>query len=54
MNMAQCPYTDKPCPKVTELEERVSKMERNQVVMMRLLYFIAGIVSVTLGVDVII
>lgn len=50
--MTQCPYTDKPCPKVTDLEDRVTRMERNQAVMMRLLYFIAGVVSVSLGVNI--
>lgn len=53
MNMAQCPYTDKPCPKVDELEERVVKMEKNQIMMMRLLYLIAGIVSATLGINIV-
>lgn len=52
MRMEQCPYTDKPCPKVTDLAERVTKMEKNQAIMMRLLYFIAGIVSVSLGVTI--
>lgn len=48
-----CPYGAESCPKVTELEERVTRMEKNQSKMMITLYFIAGIVSVTLGVQII-
>lgn len=45
----ECPYGDKSCPKVDELEERLAVMERNQIKMMRTLYYIVGVVSVSLG-----
>ena len=35
-----------------EIEERVARMEKNQSKMMTTLYFIAGVVSVTLGVQI--
>ena len=54
MSMKDCPYGADTCPKVQDLEERVAKMEKNQTKMMGLLYFIAGVVSVSLGVTVII
>lgn len=54
MVMNGCPYGAESCPKVNELEDRVTSMEKNQIRMMRLLYFIAGIVSVSLGVTVVI
>lgn len=49
----QCPYGPEDCPKVRDLRRTVEAMARNQVVMMRLLYTIAGIVSVTLGVGIV-
>lgn len=49
-----CPYGAKDCPKLREMDERIDKLEANQIKLMRLLYYIAGIVSVTLGVQVII
>ena len=49
----ECPYGAKACPKVEEMEERVGRMEKNQSRMMTTLYFIAGVVSVTLGVQII-
>jgi len=49
-----CPYGAKECPKLKEMDERMDELERNQLKLMRLLYYIAGIVSVTLGVQVII
>lgn len=48
----ECPYGAESCPKVQELEDRVSRIERNQQRMSRILYYIAGIVSVSLGVTV--
>ena len=48
----ECPYGAKSCPKVEEIEERVIRMEKNQSRMMTTLYFIAGVVSVTLGVQI--
>lgn len=49
----ECPYGAKACPKVDKIEERVGRMEKNQSKMMTTLYFIAGVVSVTLGVQII-
>lgn len=48
----ECPYGAKSCPKVEEIEDRVAHMERNQAKIMTTLYFIAGVVSVTLGVQI--
>lgn len=49
----QCPYGADECPKVEDLELRVYKLEKNQLRIMRTVYYIAGIVSVTLGINVI-
>lgn len=49
----ECPYGASSCPKIEELEGKVLKMERNQTKIMTTLYFIAGVVSVSLGVQVI-
>lgn len=51
--MNDCPYGVSECPKVAELDERVDRLERNQIRLMRTVYYIAGIVSVTLGINVI-
>lgn len=51
--MSECPYGAKECPKIRDLEDRVCRMERNQTKIMMTLYFIAGIVSVSLGVQII-
>lgn len=48
----ECPYGAKACPKIEEIEERVTHMEKNLSRMMTTLYFIAGVVSVTLGVQI--
>lgn len=45
-----CPYGAESCPKVEELEVRVARMEQNQNRMMRILYYIMGIVTVSLGI----
>lgn len=44
-----CPYGAASCPKVNELEDRLGVMEHNQLKMMRTLYYIVGVVSVSLG-----
>lgn len=54
MQTHECPYGPQDCPKLREMDERIDKLEANQIKLMRLLYYIAGIVSVTLGVQVII
>lgn len=48
----ECPYGANSCPKVEEIEERVAHMEKSLSKMMTTLYFIAGVVSVTLGVQI--
>ena len=53
-NDIECPYGARSCPKVEELETKVNTLEKNQLRMMRTVYYIAGIVSVTLGIQVII
>lgn len=45
-----CPYGADSCPKVEELEERVARMEANQNKIMKVLYYIMGIVTVSLGI----
>lgn len=54
MSSSECPYGASECPKVRELEDRLSKLEMTQARMVRILYYIAGIVSVSLGVTVMI
>ena len=48
----ECPYGANSCPKVEEIEDRVAHMEKSLSKMMTTLYFIAGVVSVTLGVQI--
>lgn len=52
MMQNECPYGASECPKIRELDERIDILERNQAKLMRLLYYIAGIVSVSLGVTI--
>ena len=52
--MNDCPYGVGECPKVAELDNRVDRLEKNQIRLMRTVYYIAGIVSVTLGLNVIV
>lgn len=54
MKSNECPYGADTCPKIMELDARIDVLERNQFKMMRLIYYIAGIVSVSLGITVII
>lgn len=51
---SKCPYGAESCPKINELDARIDTLEKNQFKIMRTVYYIAGIVSVTLGVSVII
>lgn len=50
---SECPYGPNDCPKLASLYSRIYHLERNQIKLMRTVYYIAGIVSVTLGVSVI-
>lgn len=52
--VSKCPYGADNCPKIKELDERIDILERNQIRLMRTVYYIAGIVSVSLGVTVMI
>lgn len=54
MSTNECPYGAGDCPKIRDLDERIDTLEKTQANMMRVLYYIAGIVSVSLGVTVII
>ena len=47
-----CPFGAHTCPRIAELKEEIRRLTANQNRMMITLYFIAGIVSVTLGVEV--
>lgn len=49
----ECPYGPRGCPKIDSLKMEVDMMKKNQNRMMVTLYFIAGIVSVTLGVTIV-
>lgn len=54
-NRNDCPYgLDRDCPKLADTKARLERLERNQATLIRLIYYIAGIVSVTLGLDVIV
>ena len=50
----ECPYGPNSCPKLNELESEVETLKKNQLRLMTVVYYIAGIVSVTLGVSVIV
>ena len=50
----ECPYGPLDCPKLISLNDRINKLERNQARLMHMVYYIAGVVSVTLGINVII
>ena len=50
----ECPYGPNSCPKLRELEDEVNVLKKNQLILMRLVYYIAGIVSVSLGITVLI
>ena len=52
--VSKCPYGADDCPKIKELDERIDTLEKNQIRLMRMVYYIAGIVSVSLGVTVIV
>lgn len=45
-----CPYLDKPCPKVEDIQEELRELRSTQRKMLYLLYAIAGIVASELGV----
>lgn len=49
---AMCPYKDKMCPKTADLEERIETMEARQMNMNRMLYYIVGVVTASLGVGI--
>jgi hypothetical protein len=50
---ADCPYGPDDCPKIEDLEVRVRKMEANMNKILYIMYFIAGITSVELGIVII-
>lgn len=50
----ECPYGAIDCPKMQSMKERIAILEKNQAKLMHIVYYIAGIVSVTLGIQVII
>lgn len=50
----ECPYGAVDCPKMQSMKERIIILEKNQAKLMHIVYYIAGIVSVTLGIQVII
>ena len=52
--VSKCPYGADDCPKIKELDERIDVLEKNQIRLMRTVYYIAGIVSVSLGVTVLV
>lgn len=48
-----CPFMDKPCPKVDDLEREVDSVKDMVKSMQRTLYLIAGILIAELGVTII-
>lgn len=52
-NEATCPFMDKPCPKVDDLEKEVDSVKDMVRAMQRTLYLIAGILICELGVTII-
>lgn len=50
----ECPYGPNSCPKLAGINTRIGILEKNQLKLMHIVYYIAGIVSVTLGVSVIV
>ncbi len=53
-NEPDCPFGASDCPKIRNLRERIAILEKNQVKLMHMVYYIAGIVSVSLGIQVIV
>jgi hypothetical protein len=53
-NEPDCPFGASDCPKIRNLRERIAILEKNQVKLMHTVYYIAGIVSVSLGIQVIV
>lgn len=48
-----CPYGDKPCPKVEGIEQDLKETKRSLEDMKKILYVIAGILTVQLGITII-
>lgn len=46
-----CPYADRPCPKVTDMENDLRATKRTLDEVRALLYVIVGIMAVQLGVN---
>lgn len=49
----RCPYGDKPCPKIDDLEKDVDTVKETVKSMQKTLYLIAGILIAELGVTII-
>lgn len=47
--LPECPYGDKPCPKVDGIERDLKETKRSLDDMKKVLYIIAGILAVQLG-----
>ena len=50
---AQCPYLDKDCPKVENLEQELKEVKDTLKSVLRVLYALAGIVAIQTGISVI-
>jgi len=48
-----CPYGDRNCPKVEDVEHQMEQCRKSLAEMAKLLYIIAGILMVQLGVTII-
>lgn len=48
-----CPYGDKPCPKVEGIEQDLKETKHSLDEMKKVLYVIAGILTVQLGITII-
>ena len=53
MTDAKCPYGASECPKIEDIEERVTRDESVLQNMQRTLYIIVGLLMVELGVSII-
>lgn len=49
INLPECPYLDKECPKVAEIEEKVSEQGKDIKTIYKYLYIIMGMVAVNWG-----
>lgn len=52
MNMAKCPYDDKPCPKLDELKEELDNVSGSLQTLSKYLYLIIGMIAINWGIQI--